>query len=144
LIAVDSNILIYAHRDESRWHDAARRSVASLAQALSPWAIPWPCLHEFLAIVSHRKIYSPPTPLSDALLQVDYWRASPSLVLIGETPRHFDQFAQTALPAQIAGPKIHDAKIAAICLQHGVSELWTADRDFSRFPSLKTRNPLVA
>jgi toxin-antitoxin system PIN domain toxin len=144
LIAVDSNILIYAHRDESHWHEAARRGIASLAQALSPWAIPWPCLHEFLAIVTHRKIYSPPTPLGDALMQVNYWRESPSLVLIGETPRHFETFEQTALSARIAGPEVHGAKIAAICLQHGVSELWTADRDFSRFPSLKTRNPLVA
>ncbi len=45
--------------------------------------------------------------------------------------------------AQISGPRIHDAKIASICLQSGVRELWTADRDFSRFPALKTRNPLI-
>lgn len=47
------------------------------------------------------------------------------------------------MTARIAGPAVHDARIAAICLQHGVSELLSADRDFSRFPELKTRNPLV-
>jgi uncharacterized protein len=50
---------------------------------------------------------------------------------------------EIATQGQIRGGQIHDARIAAICLQHGVSELWTADRDFSRFPQLKTRNPLV-
>jgi predicted nucleic acid-binding protein len=39
---------------------------------------------------------------------------------------------------------VHDARIAALCLQHGVRELWSADRDFNRFPALRTRNPLVA
>jgi hypothetical protein len=43
----------------------------------------------------------------------------------------------------VAGAKVHDARIAALCLSHGVAELWTADRDFSRFPSLTTRNPLI-
>jgi predicted nucleic acid-binding protein len=44
---------------------------------------------------------------------------------------------------RVTGAKVHDARIAALCLSHGVSELWSADRDFSRFPDLKTRNPLV-
>ena len=43
----------------------------------------------------------------------------------------------------ISGAAIHDARIAAICLDHGVDELWTCDRDFSRFPDLRTRNPLI-
>jgi len=44
---------------------------------------------------------------------------------------------------QIVGPRVHGARIAALCLQHGVRELWTADRDFSRFPQVKTLNPLL-
>lgn len=79
-----------------------------------------------------------------ALDQVQAWCQSPSILNIGETGVHLATLAAIVGPAKLAGPKIHDAKIAAICLQHGVSELWTADRDFSRFPALKTRNPLVA
>lgn len=45
---------------------------------------------------------------------------------------------------RVKGPQVHDARIAALCLQHGVRELWAANRDFGRFPRLKTTNPLVA
>jgi predicted nucleic acid-binding protein len=55
----------------------------------------------------------------------------------------WDKLRGLSLAAQLTGPRIHDARIAALCLHHGVRELWTADRDFSLFPSLKTRNPLI-
>ena len=61
MIAVDTNLLVYAHREDSPWHDAAYGSIVELAEGRGPWAIPWPCLHEFLAIVTHPKIYAPPT-----------------------------------------------------------------------------------
>jgi len=70
VIALDTNILVYAHRAESPFHEPARRSVAGLANGASPWAIPWPCLHEFLAVVTHPRIYAPPTPLPRALEQM--------------------------------------------------------------------------
>ena len=54
-----------------------------------------------------------------------------------------EQLRDLAVRAKLSGPRIHDARIAALCLHHGVRELWTADRDFSAFPKLKTRNPLV-
>jgi uncharacterized protein len=64
LIAVDTNILVYAHREDSPFHTAAFHRVAELAEGPASWAIPWPCLHEFLAIVTHPRIYAPPTPLA--------------------------------------------------------------------------------
>jgi len=143
VIAVDSNILIYAHRPDSRWHDMARTCIQSLAEGRGPWVIPWPCLHEFFAIVTHPRIYAPPTSPGEAFAQIGYWRESPRLALIGETHQHMEMLERISLQGRIAGAEIHDAKVAAICLQHGVSELWTAHRDFQRFPSLKTRNPLV-
>ena len=63
MIAVDSNVLVYAHREDSDWHDPAYACLLELAEGRDPWAIPWPCLHEFLAIVTHPRIYSPSTPL---------------------------------------------------------------------------------
>ncbi len=143
MIAVDSNLLVYAHREDAPWHDAAYAKLAGLAEGRQTWAIPWPCLHEFLAIVTHPRIYDPPTPLDKAIDQVEAWLESPSLVLLAESEDHWNQLSSLLRTARIAGPKVHDARVAAICIQHGASELWTIDRDFSRFPGLKVRNPLV-
>ena len=143
MTAVDSNILVYAHREDSAWHDAAYARVQELAEARDPWAIPWPCIHEFLAIVTHQRIYAPPTPLANAMDQVQAWLESPSLVLLSETEEYWQRFQGVLLSARASGPQVHDARVAALCLEHGITELWTADRDFSRFPALKVRNPLV-
>ena len=89
MIAIDTNILVYAHREDSPFHDVAARRVAELAEGGAAWAIPWPCIHEFLAIVTHSRIYDPPTPLAAALEQVDAWIESPSLVLLGESDQHW-------------------------------------------------------
>lgn len=142
MIAVDSNLLVYAHREDSPWHAAAIERVRDLAEGRAPWAIPWPCVHEFLAVVTHPRIYVPPTPLEGALAQVDAWLSSPSLVLIGEDASHWPRLRALVSAGKAAGPRVHDARIAAICLRHGVDELWTIDRDFGRFPALKVRNPL--
>jgi toxin-antitoxin system PIN domain toxin len=143
MIAVDSNLLVYAHREDSPWHDAAYSCLAKLAEGRQAWAILWPCLHEFLAIVTHPRIYDPPTPTRNAIDQVDAWLESPSLVLLAEAEDHWIQLSSLLRAGRITGPRVHDARVAAICIQHGVSELWTIDRDFSRFPGLKVRNPLV-
>ncbi|HEY1932272.1 MAG TPA: TA system VapC family ribonuclease toxin [Acetobacteraceae bacterium] len=143
MIAVDTNILVYAHREDSPFHDAAYRRLASLAEGAASWAIPWPCLHEFLAIVTHPRIYAPPTPLSTALAQVDAWIESPSLVLLAESTSHWLTLRNLLTTGRIAGPMVHDARVAALCRQHGVRELWSADRDFGRFSGLLVKNPLV-
>jgi len=143
MIAIDTNVLVYAHREDSAWHDAAYVCVAALAEQRDPWAIPWPCIHEFLAIVTHHRIYQPPTPLATALDQVQAWLESPSLVLVAESEEYWQRLERVLRSARPSGPKIHDARIAALCLEHGITELWSADRDFSRFSALKVRNPLV-
>ena len=144
MIAVDTNVLVYAHREDTPWHDAAGRRLTELAEGRAAWAIPWPCVYEFLAIVTHPRIFSPPTRLATALECVAGWLESPSLVLLAEGADHWERLARLLESGRIAGPKVHDARIAALCLQHGVRELWTADRDFQRFRELKVVNPLVA
>lgn len=143
MIAVDSTLLVYAHREDSEWHASAYKKLAALAEGRDAWAIPWPCIHEFLAIVTHPRIFAPPTPLATAVDQVDAWAESPSLVLLAESAVHWQTLRETLLNGKISGPRVHDARIAALCQQHGVSELWSADRDFGRFPSLSVVNPLV-
>jgi len=143
LIAVDTNILVYAHREDSPFHEAAFRRMEELAEGSASWAIPWPCLHEFLAIVTHPRIYAPPTPLSRALDQVDAWLESPTIVLLAESAAHWPALREMVAGGRIAGAQVHDARVAALCRQHDVRELWSADRDFSRFTGFAVVNPLV-
>ena len=143
MIAVDTNILVYAHREDSEWHQAAYQRLAVLAEGRAAWAIPWPCIHEFLAIVTHPKIFAPPTPLARGLAQVDAWIESPSLVLLAESQVHWERLRSLLLAGKVAGPKVHDARIAALCLQHGVKQLWSTDRDFGRFSAVTVANPLI-
>ena len=143
MIALDTNILVYAHREDSEWHLAAAARVATLAQGQGPWAIPWPCVHEFLAIVTHPRIFSPPTPLAAALEQIDAWLESPVLVLLTESDSHWTRLRNLLRAGKVSGPKIHDARIAALCMQHGVRQLWSADRDFNAFADFVVTNPLI-
>ena len=144
MIAVDTNLLVYAHRRDSEWHEAAHRAIAALAEGGAPWGVPWPCLHEFLAIATHPRIYRPPTPLANAVEQVEIWMESPSLRILGELAGHWAELKSALIKGRIVGGAVHDARVAAICREHGVRELWTADRDFSRFSGVRCRNPLIA
>ena len=144
MIAVDSNLLVYAHREDSPWHNAAYARMVELAEGPAAWAIPWPCIHEFLSIVTHPRIYTPPTPLEKAIDQVEAWLESPNLVLLSESEDYWHQLRSILQTGRVSGPQVHDARVAALCQQHGVSELWTIDRDFNRFPGLTVRNPLVS
>ena len=143
MIAVDTNILVYAHRADTEWHQAAERAVAGLAEGSAEWAIPWPCLHEFLAIVTHPRIFKTPTPPKLAFGQVEAWLESPSLVVLPENDEYFAALRAASLESRVTGARLHDAHVAALCVSHGIGELWTADRDFSLFAAIKMRNPLA-
>ncbi len=144
MIAVDTNILVYAHREDSEWHLQAAQTVRQLAENGASWAIPWPCIHEFLAIVTHPRIFRTPTPIVAALDQVEAWCEAPALVRLAENDDCWAALRTLMQQARVSGPRVHDARIAALCMTHAVRELWTADRDFSLFPSLRVRNPLVS
>jgi hypothetical protein len=115
-----------------------------VAEGSALWAIAWPCIHEFLAVVTHPKIYKPPTSLQDAVQQVDYWMESPTIRIVSETPDYWEHLKSTLMPGKVTGPLIHDAHVAAICKAAGVREIWTADRDYSRFAGIPVRNPLIS
>jgi uncharacterized protein len=139
--ALDTNVLVYAEITSSRHHRRAREIVRALAEGGRPWALPWPCVYEFLRVVTHPRVYHPPVPMDVATRDVTALLASPSLVLLAETARHADVFLETIRQSGAIGNLVHDAHIAALCLEHGVSELLTADRDFARFAAIKVINP---
>jgi hypothetical protein len=142
VIAVDTNVLVYAHRRESREHDAAFALLRELAEGSHPWAIPWPCVYEFFSVVTNPRIWkdAASTP-DDAWAQLEAWLGSPTVRLLGETDGFASVLAAYARRARVRGPIIHDARVAAICVAHGVASLLTRDRDFSLFPELVTKNP---
>jgi uncharacterized protein len=141
--AIDTNVLIYAEVESNRHHDAALRLVKGLAEGALPWALPWPCVYEFLRVVTHPRVFHPPVPLDVALSDLRSVLGSPSLVLLAETERHVPLLEQAVRRAGATGNLIHDAHIVALCLEHGVSELITGDRDFSRFEGLRIVNPFA-
>ena len=143
MIALDTNLLVYAYREDSEFHTTAVEQLRPVIEGDSPWALPWTCVHEFIGVVTSSRVYKPASPLSNVLDFLGSLMTSPQLHLLAESPGYFEKLSELALAAKLSGPRIHDARIAALCLHHGVRELWTADRDFSMFPKLKTRNPLV-
>lgn len=143
MIALDTNLLVYAHRRDSEFFENANAVLKTLAEGDDTWTIPWPCINEFIAIVTHPRIYSPASTLREAIDQVDLWFESPSIVVIGESDMHWEMLKATAESGRVVGPMIHDARIVAICLSHGVNTLYSADRDFGRFRDLKVHNPLL-
>ena len=143
MIAVDTNLLVYAHRGESRWHEEAAALLRSLAEGDAAWAIPWPCCYEFLSVVTNRRIWKEDVSTPEqGWSQLVAWTGSPMVRLIGETEGFLDVLRRFVERPRVVGGMVHDARIAAICVAHGAEVLLTLDRDFSLFPELRTRNPI--
>lgn len=121
MITVDTNVLVYAHREDSEFHTAARECIESLREQPGAWTIPWPCVYEFVAIATHPRLYQPPSTLSEALGFVESLPASPSLALLVESTGYFEKLRSVSTTAKARGPRTHDARVAALCLHHGGS-----------------------
>ena len=143
MIAVDTNLLVYAHRRESFHHEASLELVRSLAEGPTSWATPWPCIYEFLSVATNPRIWKDAASSpNQAWNQLAAWSGSPTNSLLGETEDFLEVLDRFVRRGRVRGPIVHDARVAALCVAHGVNELLTADRDFALFPELCTRNPL--
>ena len=136
MIAVDTNILVYANREESEWHKPALAAVRRLAEGNEAWAIPVSCVGEFLRVVSHDRLFDPPTPVLEALAAMESLLASPSSRLLVPGDRYLRLLRGLIDESAVRGNLVYDAQIAAVCLEHGATTLLTEDRDFARFPGL--------
>ncbi len=143
MIAVDTNILVYAHRPEFPFHDPAKRLISEIAAQARPWGLILHCLVEFAGVVSHPRRFRVPSSPGQIQDQIQAWSESPTVALLEDGPAVLTCFLELLCKAGVSGPMVHDARIAAVCIAGGVDELLTCDRDYSRFPSLKTRNPFV-
>lgn len=137
MIGVDTNVLIYAHRRESPRHEVALRRITEIAESDAPWGLPVFCLAEFVRVVTHLRVFSPPSALADALEFLDQLLQSPSVRVLLPTPGYPLAFRRVCTSAGVRGNLAFDAQIAAVCREHGIDQLLTADRDFARFAQLK-------
>ena len=141
MIGLDTNFLVYAHRSDNPFHLIARTAIDRLAQGIVPWGVPVVCVHEFLAVVTNPKIFKQPTPRALAFQQIDSLLEQTGARLLIPTDKHLVVLHRLANIGQTIGAQFHDARVAAICLENGVTTLWTADRDFSAYPQLACRSP---
>ena len=141
MIAIDTNVLVYARRTEAPYHKEALRLLHDLASGQRPWALTWVCIYEFLRIVTHPRVFNPPTELDTALGDVESLLDSPSLQMLGEGPAHAKLMRRVLVDGKATGNLAHDGHVAALLLEHGVTEIWTADRDFKRFAGLRAVDP---
>lgn len=143
MIALDTNILIHAHRRDASLHAAACKALRQMAESGRPWGICYHSLVEFYGVVTQPRLWVEASTPEQAVEQITAWRESPTLSLLTDTEATLATLKTLLVQARVQGSVAHDARIAACCIENGVSELWTVDRDFSRFPRLTTRNPLL-
>ena len=136
MIAVDTSVVVYAHREESPHHDRALHAVRGLAEGEVPWGLPVFVVGEFLRVVTHPRVYSPPTSREAALAAVEALLASPTVRVLTPGDRFWPLFQGAAQEGRVTGNRIFDAQIVAVCREHGVGTILSEDRDFRRFPSI--------
>lgn len=132
MIAIDTNVLVYAHREEYPNHAAAKARIVELALGAAPWGVPVFCLGEFVRVVTHRRVLNPPSSLEQATEFLDTLTQSDSYRVLLPDADYWTDFRSMLDAARATGNLVFDAQIAALCLRHGAA-LLTADRDFLRF-----------
>jgi hypothetical protein len=139
VIAVDTNVLVYAHVDAFPKHAAARKELVALAEGPRPWGIPAPCLVEFLRIVTHPRVLAEPYSMAEATEALAALLESPTVSVLCPAEQHWSLLCAAALDADARGNLAFDATIAAICEESGATALLTEDRDFARFDRVSVR-----
>ena len=140
MIAVDTNILVYAHRQELPKHRAALAALTRLAEGRARWGIPVFCLGEFLRVITHPRLFAPPHTTAEATRAVERLIESPSLEVLNPGGDYLQLLLNSIRGAQVRGNLVFDAQVVALCREAGVNELLTEDRDFSRFSGLAVRH----
>lgn len=141
MILPDVNVLVYAHREDAPGHAAYRDWLEALINSNQAYGYSELVLSGFLRVVTHPRIFNPPTDLSTAFAFIDIIRSQPNAVPITPGSRHWGIFKTLCQVANAKGNLIPDAYLAALAIGSG-SEWVTTDRDYSRFPDLKWRHPL--
>lgn len=134
--ALDTNVLIHAHRQEMAKHVEAARLLRNLAEGTKPWGLPVFCLGEFLRVVTHHRVFTPPTTIRNALAALERLVQSPSVRLLLPSDRYWSCLHATISQGHATGNVVFDAQIVAVCLEHGIDFLISEDRGLKRFENI--------
>jgi hypothetical protein len=141
MIALDTNVLVYAHREGTSYHKAAIDLLRHHSEGGTPYALFWPSLYEFLRVVTHHKVFDPPSTVDEAMEALAGFLQPPPVQVLSETPAHETVLREVLRESRVTGNLMHDAHLVALALEHGVHEILTLDEDFRRFPQISSRNP---
>lgn len=143
MVGVDTNILVFAHREGTTYHRPALDLLRRLSTGRIPYALFWPSLYEFLRVVTHHRVFDPPSSAEEALDALASFLEPPAVRVLSETPGHADILRQVVAGNRVSGNLMHDAQMVALAVEHGVHEILTLDEDFRRFPQVSARNPFA-
>ena len=139
MIAVDTNVLIYAHRGETGFHQRAVSQLQALAVGAERWALPVFCIAEFIRVVTHRRVFSPPSTMMQATAFIEGIVAAPTCEVVRPGAEFLDRLLAAARDNDARGNLMFDAQIVALCREHGIDAVLANDRDFERFGGLQVR-----
>ena len=141
MILIDANLLLYAYDSASPEHAQARRWLEEVFAKPDPVLLPWHSVYAVIRIANNPRAWRSPLTIEEARAIVDEWLSLPNVVVPSPGERHWDILRELLVESQCQGPLVADTVLAALAIEHG-AELCTNDRDFSRFPKLRTVNPL--
>jgi toxin-antitoxin system PIN domain toxin len=141
MMLLDVNVLVYAHREDAADHAAHLEWLTAVASSDEAFGLSELVLSGFVRVVTHPRVFSPPSRLDDALRFVAELRDPPNAALVAPGPRHWGIFTELCRASGAKGNLVADAYLAALAIESG-SEWITTDRDFGRFPGLRWRHPL--
>ena len=141
--AIDANVLLYASDASSGFHERAREFVRRAAEGPELLYLPWPVVMAYLRIATHPAIFRRPLSPAEATANVEALLGLPHVRTLGEIGGFWESYRRTTRGVVVRGNLVADAHIAALLFQHGVTTLWTRDRDFHRFDGLRIHDPFV-
>ena len=140
MILPDVNILMYAYREDAPRHRRYRQWLEKVLDGREAFGISDLVLAGFIRVVTHTRVFSPPSPMRHALGFVGVVRGHPNCVRVTPGTRHWSIFLDLCRDGGIKGNLVPDAYLAALAIESG-SEWMTSDRDYSRFPGRRWRDP---
>jgi toxin-antitoxin system PIN domain toxin len=142
MILIDANLLIYAYDQESDAHERARSWVEAAFSGSVPVRLTWSSIHAFLRITTHSSVFQHPMSTDDAIEIINGWLAQPIVGIVQPGDGYWEILSRLLREASVRGPLVMDAHLAAVAIEQGAT-VYSADRDFLRFPGLQVRNPLA-
>ena len=142
MIAVDTNLLVYAHRAGCPEHGAAQRAIGEAANDANGLGIPFPCLLEFWSVVTHPSSIGGASTPASARRFIEALIETAGAAILPPPTSLVPRCLQMAEQLDVRGPRIFDIQIGLAALDAGVTEIWTHDAGFVGLPGLKVRDPL--